>query len=267
MGPQRIPILVYHHVYHDYEPELREANDGAGIIGEQAFRNQMEHLRDHGCTVVSTTQVADWLDNTVELPKRTAALHFDNGWLDTMEVVYPILQEFGVTATCFPITDGIEAASAGSTAVVRTLTEGVVDKPFMTWEQLQQLVASGWEIGGHTATHCKVADKFESEGEAGILEEVQVSNELLQEKLGFKPTHFAYPSGSRTDATDRLLAQHYRTLRLWHVESPIQWSFTDRHTSPLAIDCQNIDLSVPFQDFVRLFDEAETDDDDRATQS
>ena len=58
MGPQRIPILVYHHVYHDYEPELREANDGAGIIGEQAFRNQMEHLRDHGWTVVSTTQVA-----------------------------------------------------------------------------------------------------------------------------------------------------------------------------------------------------------------
>ena len=253
---QRVPILVYHHVYREGEPELKFAGDGAGIIGEGEFRRQIQYVSDNGWTVVSTSQLADWIAGEGDLPERAAVLHFDNGWLDTIEVAFPILEELGMTGTSFPITDGIEASSTGGTASVRTLTEGVVSKPFMTWGQLQQLLDAGWEIGGHTATHCKVADKHEAEGDAGIVEEVRLSNDLFEQHLAHTPVHFAYPSGSRNDATDRVLAEFYRTLRLWHVEHPIEWSFTDRQTSPLAIDCQNVDLKVPFREFTRIFEEA-----------
>jgi peptidoglycan/xylan/chitin deacetylase (PgdA/CDA1 family) len=253
---QRVPILVYHHVYRDGVPDLKFVGDGAGIIGEEEFRRQIQYVFDNGWTVVSTSQAADWLLGEGDLPERSAVLHFDNGWLDTIEVAFPILEDLGITGTCFPITDGIEASSRGGTAAVRTLTEGVVSKPFMTWGQLQQLLDAGWEIGGHTATHCKVADKHESEGDAGVIEEVRTSNELFEQHLGLTPVHFAYPSGSRNDSTDRVLAEFYQTLRLWHVEHPIEWSFTDRSTSPLAIDCQNVDLKVPFREFTRIFEEA-----------
>ena len=108
---------------------------------------------------------------------------------------------------------------------------------------------------------------------------------------------FAYPSGSRNDRTDVLLAGHYRSLRLWRepVDNNIEWLITDKNTSPLAIgppsvppypsclenfaklrkfrsldsrgfvlvnglactaECQNIDLRVSHDDFVRIFDEA-----------
>ena len=166
-APVRVPILVYHHVYPEGAPELDPAADGAGILGEAEFRRQMRYLADEGWTVVSTSSIADWLAGAAELPARCAALHFDNGWLDTLEVAFPLLQELGMTATCFPITDGVEAASRGGSAAVRTLTEGVVEKPFMTWADLRRLLAAGWEIGGHTATHCKMAEKIEAEGEAG----------------------------------------------------------------------------------------------------
>ncbi len=253
---QRVPILVYHHVYCEGEPELKFVGDGAGIIGEEEFRAQIQYVSDNGWSVVSTSQVADWLLGEGDLPERSAVLHFDNGWSDTIEVAFPILEGLGMTGTCFPITDGIEATSAGGTAAVRTLTEGVVSKPFMTWDQLQQLLDAGWEIGGHTATHCKVADKHETDGDAGVVEEVRLSSELFERHLDHRPVHFAYPSGSRNDATDRVLAEFYRTLRLWHVEDPIEWSFTDRSTSLQAIDCQNIDLKVPFPEFTRIFEEA-----------
>ena len=78
----------------------------------------------------------------------------------------------------------------------------------------------------------------------------------MERHLGRAPDHFAYPSGSRTEATDRVLAAHYRTLRLWHVEWPVRWTFTDRGTSPLAVDCQNIDRRIGFGDFARIFEEA-----------
>ena len=258
-GPRRVPILVYHHVYPQGSPELDPAADGAGILGEAAFSRQMLYLVGRGWSVVSTSRIADWLAGEAELPARSVALHFDNGWLDTLEVAFPLLEELGMTATCFPITDGIEAASRGGTAAVRTLTEGVVEKPFMTWHDLRRLLAAGWEIGGHTATHCRMAEKLEAEGEAGVIEEVRTSHGLMERHLGRAPAHFAYPSGSRTEGTDRILAAYYRTLRLWHVEWPVRWTFTGRGTSPLALDCQNIDRRIGFRDFVRIFEEAGAD--------
>jgi peptidoglycan/xylan/chitin deacetylase (PgdA/CDA1 family) len=230
--------------------------NGAGIIGEQPFRAHMQYLVDQQWQVVTTTQVIDWLTNGATLPQRCVALHFDNGWLDTATVALPILAELGFTATCFPITDGLEAASQGRLASVRTLTEGIIEKPFMTWEQAGRLLDAGWEIGAHTATHCKVADKHAAEGDEAIMIEAQTSNELFKTNLGRAPQHFAYPSGSRNPRTDELLARFYRSLRLWHFQWPIHWTFTDRDTSLLAVDCQNIDMRVSFDDFMRIFHEA-----------
>ncbi len=254
---QRVPILVYHHVYPEDAPELHQADfeTGAGIIGQADFHRQMHYIADTGWTVVSTTQIVDWLADGAALPPKAMALHFDNGWFDTATVVLPILRRFGAAATCFPITDGVEAATAGKSAAVRTLTEGVIEKPFMTWGQVRQLLDAGWEIGAHTATHCKIADKHAEAGDAGVMEEAGTANAAFAQHLGFAPDHFAYPSGSRTRRTDELLARCYRSLRLWHFEWPICWTFTDSTTSPLALDCQNIDLRVSFEDFKRIFGE------------
>ena len=259
MKNQRIPILVYHHVYPKDSPHLQEATfeTSAGIIGETEFHRQLHCIAERGWTLVSTTQIVDWLADAAPLPPKACALHFDNGWLDTFTTVLPILEQSGATATCFPITDGVQAAAAERSVAVRTLTEGVVEKPFMNWDQVRALLDAGWEIGAHTATHCKVADKHAEEGDEGIVREAETCNALFEEHLGFAPAHFAYPSGSRNARTDALLSRYYRSLRLWHFDWPIQWHFTERSTSQLAVDCQNIDLRVPFADFQRLFDEAE----------
>lgn len=258
MATQRVPILVYHHVYRDDAPELAAATfeTGAGIIGEKQFRGHLQYLADQQWQVVSTSQVIDWIASGSTLPERSVALHFDNGWLDTATVTLPVLKEFAMAATCFPITDGLEAASHGRSAAVRTLTEGVIEKPFMTWDQAAQLLDAGWEIGAHTATHCKVADKHAAEGDQAVMHEVRTSSELFKTHLGFVPEHFAYPSGSRNDCTDKLLSRCYRSLRLWHFDWPIHWTFTDRDTPLQAVDCQNIDLRVAVDDFKRIFREA-----------
>ena len=254
---ERVPILVYHHVYPDGAAELDVSGDeGAGILGASALRRQVEYLLTAGWHNVSTTQIVDWLEGEGELPAQPFALHFDNGWLDTYETALTLTEELGVRATCFPITDGLEAASAGQSAAVRTLTEGVVEKPFMTWEQAGELIERGWELGAHTATHCKVGEVQESHGDDAVIAEARTSNRLFEQRLGLAPEHFAYPSGSRNERSDELLADHYRSLRLWHFEQPILWTFTERDTSPLAVDCQNIDVRVPFEEFERLVEAA-----------
>ena len=253
---QRVPILVYHHVYPEEAPELKQASfeTGAGIIGVATFRRQLQRIAETGWRVVSTSRIVDWLNGDADLPDQALALHFDNGWLDTCKVALPLLREFGFAGTCFPITDGVEASSAGRSAQVRTLTEGHIVRPFMNWVQVRELLDAGWEIGAHTATHGKLADLHAAGGDEAVVRETEQANAVFSERLGFVPCHFAYPSGSRNERTDVLLSRHYRSLRLWHFEWPIRWTFTDRTTSPAALDCQNIDLRVPWEAFELLLD-------------
>ena len=255
---QIVPILVYHHVYEDGHRDLRvpSRERATGVIGESELRRHLSYLADEGWEVVSMTQLIDWLENGASLPRRSVALHFDNGWLDTRTLAMRVLGEFEMIATCFVISDGTDAASRGERSRVHTSTEGSVANPSITWDQAQELLDAGWEIGAHSATHPRFADLHAKHGEAGVFEEVQRSNEAFAEHLGFVPPHFAYPSGSRNEITDALLAPHYRSLRRWHYSHPPRWRFTDGQSSPLALECQNVDSTVSFEDFTRIFAEA-----------
>ncbi|MAG35809.1 MAG: hypothetical protein CL878_06150 [Dehalococcoidia bacterium] len=257
---QRVPILVYHHVYPEGDPELAAGSRrrATGIIGEAEFRRQMSYLVAEGWQVISTTRLVEWLGQGATIPGRAAVLHFDNGWLDTYTVSWPALHEHGLTATCYLISDVTAAASEDRPVTVSTTTEGMVAKQGLTWEHAAELLAEGWEMGAHTATHPRLAELYTAAGDAGVIAEIERSHTVYGEALGFVPTHFAYPSGSRSAQTDALLAPYYRSLRRWERPLPPQGGFTDRDTSPLALECQNIDNTVSFRDFTRLFEDLQT---------
>ena len=258
---RRVPMLVYHHVYEDDDPALAKMTGAkaTGTIGVSEFRRHLSYLAEGGWSAVSTTAVVDWLAGRGELPDRAVALHFDNGWLDTRTITLPIMNEYGFKGTCYVISEGTEAASNGTTAAIHTSTEGAVNKPCITWKQVEELLVAGWEIGAHTATHPRLAVLLAQQGEGAVVEEIERSNRAYSSSLGFVPSHFAYPSGSRDEKTDAILGFYYQSLRLWHFSRPHVWSFTDRSTSPMALDCQNVDNTVEFEDFKRIFDEVLAD--------
>ncbi len=257
---QKVPILVYHHVYPDGDPGLEVGSPAkaTGVISESEFTRQVRYIASQGWEVVSTSRVVEWLHGGDPPPARAVVLHFDNGWLDTRTVAMPILAGLGMTGTCYVISEPTAAASEGKPAGIRTSTEGLVYKPFLTWDHAREMLDAGWEIGAHTATHPKLADVHSLDGDAGVLAEVEGPNAEHLTHLGFVPVHFAYPSGSRSERTDKLLAPFYRSLRLWSFSHPPVWIFADRTTSPLALECQNVDSTVSFSDFTRIFDEAES---------
>ena len=60
----RVPILVYHHVFPDDDPELAITTDkkASGVIRVSEFRRQVDYVLDNGWQVVSTTEIVDWLE-------------------------------------------------------------------------------------------------------------------------------------------------------------------------------------------------------------
>ncbi|MFL2870015.1 MAG: polysaccharide deacetylase family protein [Pirellulaceae bacterium] len=104
-------------------------------------------------------------------PDKVVVLTFDDSVRSQYEIVRPILLKYGFGATFF-ITEGFEFTS---------------DKTnYMTWEQIKQLHADGFEIGNHTRDHVGLTEQ-------NYVEQLNAINQQC-ERFGIpKPVSLAYP--------------------------------------------------------------------------
>ncbi len=186
-GPR---ILIYHQV-------------GSGLgrqmeVTEDSFAFQVQWLLRAG-SIVS-------LDEAIERRGESGAsnlfvLTFDDGYLDIYEKALPILKSGGIPFTVYVTTQPIEEGKA--------LTPGGRAEP-LTWDQLAEMQASGATIGSHTHTH----PDLRSLDRSGIEREMELSDKLIQHRLGTTPVHFCYPYGFWSPDADRHARARYKTATL-----------------------------------------------------
>ena len=162
---QAVPILYYHSVRQEDGNELRMPPD--------QFEAQMAYLKDKGYNSISLEQLYQATYQGGALPLKPFVITLDDGYLDNYTIAFPILKRHGFTATIFMVTSYIDG-------------EG-----FMSWSQLKELVANGWEIEGHTENHPHLTKKDPQT----VLSELEISKELLENRLGQSVKFFAYPYG------------------------------------------------------------------------
>lgn len=131
---------------------------------------------------------------------------FDDGYLNTYEVAYPILKRYGLTAILSVVT--------GRVGVTINILGGKAR--LMTLEQIRTLVEDGWEIAGHSHTH--PTKRYDGYGFAALsLEETRVeveeSKKWIEENLGVTPTKFVAPNASVTKEQMELIRNYYPYIR------------------------------------------------------
>jgi peptidoglycan/xylan/chitin deacetylase (PgdA/CDA1 family) len=117
---------------------------------------------------------------------RTLVINFDDGYLDNYTQAAPVLEELGLTATYFVATDFIGTDSTSVWDAKHQLRS-----EWMTWDQLRDLRARGFEIGAHTCSHPDLGTL--EAGEA--ISEITRSRQVLQDELGEAIHLFSYPFG------------------------------------------------------------------------
>ena len=162
---QAVPILYYHSVRVENGNELR--------MPPKQFEAQMAFLQDKGYQSVSLEQLYQATYKEGTLPAKPFVISFDDGYVDNYTTAFPILTKHGFTATVFMVTSYING-------------EG-----FLSWPQLKDLAANGWEIEGHTTNHPYLTKMNPST----VLSELNLSKELLEKDLGQPVNFFAYPYG------------------------------------------------------------------------
>ena len=169
----QVPILMYHYIS---IPPADADSYRLGLSTNPAlFRQQVAYLADNGFTTIDLYDLSLAIAGKKELPDKPIILTFDDGYIDNYEAAFPILQEFGFTATMFIATDFIDRN----------------DYNYMSWEMIMELSIAGMRIEPHSMTHPDLRGRAVSEKRY----EMRGSRDRIEAFIGYEPRFFAYPSG------------------------------------------------------------------------
>lgn len=172
---QVVPILCYHQFGFDSRSSL---NMPPGL-----FDRQMAFLKDNGYRTISLGQLVDFLEYKSSIPKQAILITIDDGYRNTYDQAYPILKKYGFKAILCVYGDFVNAS-----------------KNAVTWGQLKEMMADGFEVASHTLSHANLTKKEPGEDDDAYVSRVQRelagSKALIEERLGRKILAMTYPYGA-----------------------------------------------------------------------
>jgi peptidoglycan/xylan/chitin deacetylase (PgdA/CDA1 family) len=181
----RVPILMYHYI--SEPPPGADAYRIELSITPDIFRAHMQYLEDEGYTPVSLYDLDAALIRGAALPAKPVILTFDDGHIDHYTNVFPILKEYGFTATFFVITARLDERNAD----------------YINWEQAEEMATTGMNIEPHTKNHFDLRNRNRD----FLVYEVLGSIESVAAHLENQPTMFSYPAGRYDENTLDLIAE------------------------------------------------------------
>ena len=202
----RIPITMCHGL-------------NAGLTLER-FRHYLQIASDFGFSSINYDQLYDWLMGKAVLPARPIMFDFDHPVRNIRTEIFPLMEEFGFKGNLF-VNSGFYDQTCDDIAAKS-------GEPYCaTWDQVGELMDSGWTIGAHTHTHPDLSDLAETDTSGELIgAEMDLNNELLKKNLGLTAKYFAFTGGSTgltwSKVADQEAKKRYKLGRLWIVGQPVK---------------------------------------------
>ena len=178
--PTGFPILEYHMVTEHPSPDAKPY-----VVPPEDFAAQLDDLAAQGYTTITPQDYARARKGKQQLPEKPIILTFDDGYEDNWRVVLPMLEERGMKAAFYMVTNKIGQPG------------------YLTWDNLFDMERRGMEIGSHTANHLPLTTLSPEKQR----EELRLSKLMLEWK-GMKTIYsFSYPNGSYNAGVVAMLAE------------------------------------------------------------
>ena len=131
---------------------------------------------------------------------RKVAITFDDAFRSVYELAFPVMSRLGVPGTVFVPTELIGGDEPMSWPGIEEWVGGPHESELvgMSWEQVAELAAAGWEIGSHTRSHPWLTDLDDER----LASELEGSRSELERRLGRDCTSLAYPYGIVDDRVE-----------------------------------------------------------------
>jgi biofilm PGA synthesis lipoprotein PgaB len=179
-------IVLYHHVAENTPPST--------TISPDDFRRHLEYLRDNDFNVMPLDQMLESLRERVEVPDKSVAITFDDGYISIYREAFPMLASFGFPFAVFLSTQPINDNQTG----------------YMTWEQVTEMSNAGVVFANHMIDHPYMLDRMQDETEAEwitrLRDEMLRAEQQIESHTGQSHRYLAYPYGEFNSSIKTMLA-------------------------------------------------------------
>ena len=179
--PEGFPILEYHMVKDEVSEEEYEY-----AVPVAELREQLDYLQAEGYHTITLLEYMKAKKGKFTLPEKPVVLTFDDGYADNYTTLLPMLEERGMKAVVFMVTNDIGRPG------------------YLTWDQLRDMEKRGIELGSHTANHQPLTTL-----DAQMRTDELKLSKLLMEWNGLKTVFaFSYPNGAYDEELPKLLQEN-----------------------------------------------------------
>ncbi len=166
----KIPVLLYHSISDDNSNMSLNLN---------TFENQIMYLKKNDYTSIN-------FDEIDQNKKKQIIITFDDGYKDVFVNALPILKKYEFKATCFFVTNLIGQDNSWDIK-----NKNFLKKEIMNFNDINQWISSGMHIGSHSHNHLDLTKISEKK----LLNELEFSKKILEDKFNNNDDIFCYPYG------------------------------------------------------------------------
>ena len=186
-----VPIIMYHSVCENN----RVQSDYR--VSPSVFESDLKYLYDNGYTAIYVADLVAYVYEGYALPEKPVIITLDDGYLNNLTEVLPILEKYDMCATVSVVGEFVERAEKES--------DPNPLYAYLTWENIRTLEDSGRiEIGNHTNSMHEIGErrgcmKLIGESEEGydkvLSADLTALQNALTERAALTPIVFTYPFG------------------------------------------------------------------------
>jgi peptidoglycan/xylan/chitin deacetylase (PgdA/CDA1 family) len=176
------------------------------VVSPDIFRDDLAFLKRNDYTTLTADPLLDHLEERTAAPPKSVVLTFDDGHANLYDTVFPLLREYRCRAVVFVVP-----------SLHREENEPGYDASagLCTWPQIQEMHASGLiDFQPHTNSHRYVPDwprplplagvdpelvEPRRPEPAALNDDLRLSKEELERRLGKTTQHLAFPQYNGTD--------------------------------------------------------------------
>ncbi len=173
------------------------------------FEEQLVYLKNHNYNTYTVQQL---LSGQIDSIKSSVFITVDDGFLSFYKSAFPILKKYNFKATVF------------------INTESVGWSDYMNWDQIKELVQAGIQIGSHSHSHPYFLNIKEEDRSKFFIEDLDKSEKLFLDHLGFVPKIYVYPYGEFDNSMEDILKE--RGYKVAFAQNSGVW---DGHSNLYAI--------------------------------
>lgn len=232
-GYQTVPVLLY--------DQLAQTPDIPRITSINTFEQHLAYLSEKGYTTITLDQLYAFLELEDQIPAKAVVISFDSAGSWVYELAFPLLKARGMTAAVFVATDKINKTGN------------------LTWSQLAEMAAAGFDIGSLGCSGDALAVLKPGENGGAYLKrlesEIVTARQAIARHTPSAGHYFAYPAGDTNDLVTALLKKHGISMAFTRKRGPNAF-FVDNFKLRRSLIYGHYDLEM-FQQNVAVFQPAE----------